>query len=498
MPAAKTPPKRRPAKRKVPVRTVPVQRKVVQVNRHLPAKYDAAQIGFDNTRHWANADALDAVTANSSGVRTKLRQRSRYEVANNSYARGIVNTLANDVIGTGPRLQMRTGNRDLDRRIEKEFATWSKMIGLAAKLRTMRKARVQDGEAFAIMFSNNSLWPLPTLDIHLVEADQIESPTIAAAGKYTDGIRFDANGTPVGYAVLKKHPGGGYSDVTKYGEIAAEYILHWFRTDRPGQIRGVPEITSALPLFAQLRRYTLAVITSAETAAEWTLFLKTNAPPDSGATQLEDGEFAAIEIERNMMTALPEGWDPFQLKPEQPTTTYGMFKAEILNEIARCLGMPYNVAAGNSSGYNYASGRLDKQTYFRNIAIDQASCDVEVLDRIFAAWMAEAAFMLEIDAAVASDHQWFWKGHEHVDPVKEAKAQAQRLANNTTTLAREMADQGLDWEEELEQRALEVAAEKRLGLTSAAAPAPAPADDGEDGDDDVDEDDEDEDKGAEK
>jgi len=32
--------------------------------------------------------------------------RARYEVANNAYARGIVLTLANDVIGTGPRLQM--------------------------------------------------------------------------------------------------------------------------------------------------------------------------------------------------------------------------------------------------------------------------------------------------------------------------------------------------------------------------------------------------------
>jgi hypothetical protein len=37
------------------------------------------------------------------------------------------------------------------------------------------------------------------------------------------------------------------------------------------------------------------------------------------------------------------------MKSEQPE-----FKKEILNEIARCLNMPFNVAAGNSSGYNYA------------------------------------------------------------------------------------------------------------------------------------------------
>ena len=43
--------------------------------------------------------------------------------------------------------------------------------------------------------------------------------------------------------------------------------------------------------------------------------------------------------------------------------------------------MPFNVAAGNSSGYNYASGRLDHQTYYRAIRIDQAHLARTVLDR---------------------------------------------------------------------------------------------------------------------
>jgi hypothetical protein len=45
---------------------------------------------------------------------------------------------------------------------------------------------------------------------------------------------------------------------------------------------------------------------------------------------------------------------------------------------------------------------------------------------------------------------------EHVDPAKEARAQALRLSNNTTTLAQEYARQGRDWEEELRQRAREL------------------------------------------
>ena len=71
-------------------------------------------------------------------------------------------------------------------------------------------------------------------------------------------------------------------------------------------------------------------------------------------------------------------------------TTYAEFKKEILNEIARCLNMPFNVAAGNSSGYNYASGRLDHQTYFKSIRVDQSHLEGVVLDRILAAWLSEA------------------------------------------------------------------------------------------------------------
>ncbi len=60
-----------------------------------------------------------------------LRNRARYETANNSYARGIVNTLANDVIGTGPRLQLLTEEIDANRRVEQEFARWIKAIAVA-------------------------------------------------------------------------------------------------------------------------------------------------------------------------------------------------------------------------------------------------------------------------------------------------------------------------------------------------------------------------------
>jgi lambda family phage portal protein len=459
---------RGPGRMRIPVRVC---------RRPLRGRYDAAATTDNNRRHWANADALSADAAASAEVRRTLRNRARYEVANNSYASGIVLTLANDTVGVGPRLQLLTDNAGLNRRIEDEFELWATETGLAEKLRTMRMARAQDGEAFAMMANNPLLSHPIKLDLQLIEADQVASPFgMLSDTAEIDGIRLDRYGNPASYRVLRDHPGGP----TQYGgepsiTVLARDMIHLYRKTRPGQHRGVPEIAPALPLFAQLRRFTLAVLAAAESAAEFAGILFTDAPPNGEADAVEPMDL--IELERNMLLTMPGGWKMSQLEPAQPATTYAEFKKEILNEIARCLNMPFNIAAGNSSGYNYASGRLDHQTYFKSLRVDQAFLATDVLDRVLSAWLWEYALAFGLDGGVLLDgmlrrlplHQWFWDGMEHVDPSKEARAQDFRLRNHTTTLAIEYAKQGLDWEPELRQRAKELKLQRLLGMTEAQA-----------------------------
>jgi capsid protein len=251
-----------------------------RIVRVVRGRYDAAVTTDDNRRHWANADGLSANAANSAEVRRVLRNRARYEVANNSYARGIVLTLANDVVGTGPRLQLLTEDGEANTRIEREFAAWAKATALPEKLRTLRMARAESGEGFAVL-TNNPRLPTPVqLDLKLVEADRVCTPDLSAvSANGVDGIVFDAAGNPVEYHVLKDHPGDSASRLfLEYDRLSASSVIHWFRADRPGQARGIPDITPALPLFAQLRRFTLAVIAAAETAADFAGILYTDAP----------------------------------------------------------------------------------------------------------------------------------------------------------------------------------------------------------------------------
>ncbi len=117
----------------------------------VDALYDAAQTTSENAKHWRWTDNWSAAQANSRDIRATLRERSRYEVANNSFAAGIVDTLANDSVGTGPRLQMRTPDEKFNKAVEAAWAAWSKDVRLAAKLRTARRARLVDGESFLIL-----------------------------------------------------------------------------------------------------------------------------------------------------------------------------------------------------------------------------------------------------------------------------------------------------------------------------------------------------------
>jgi lambda family phage portal protein len=453
-------------------------RKQRKTQRFLPvklqARYDAAQTTAENIKHWAMADALSADSAATAEVRKKLRERSRYEVANNSYAKGIVLTLANDCIGTGPRLQLLTNNAGMNRRVETAFSEWSKAISLPEKLRTMRMAKSTDGEVFAVLTDNPGIDSPVMLDVQLIEAERVASPVMSLlpTTSEVDGIHLDAWGNPHLYTILRQHPGDLASWNLQYDHVPAAAVVHWFRTDRPGQHRGIPEITPALPLFAQLRRYTLAVIAAAETAADFAAVLFTDSPANGEAQPLDPMD--VVELEKRMATVLPDGWRLGQIEAQQPATGYAEFKREILNEIARCLNLPYNIAACNSSGYNYASGRLDHQTYYKSIRVEQAHLAEAVLDRIFTAWINEAMLTRELSLLRTMrnvPHQWFFDGTEHVDPAKEANAQATRLTSNTTTLAAEYARQGKDWEVELRQRAKEKKLMIELELTEESRPA---------------------------
>ena len=449
--------------------------------------FDAAADTPTSRKHWKNADHLSADAALSPTIRRKLRSRSRYEIENSPNLEGMVDTLAMDVIGTGPGLQLTLDDDELNERIEDAFMDWAEEIDLAGKLLLSMRSWLESGEVFLRLFTNPEISTRVRLDLRVVEADQCTNPLVSWQEiGLVDGIEYDAFGNPTFYHFTKAHPGSGLPDALVTERLAARHVIHLFRQKRPGQSRGVPELASALPLGAYERRYTLAAIDAAETAANLSLILKTQGPPDEGPDAIEDrGE---LETPRGTTLVAPAGWEATQLKAEQPTTSFPDFIRTIVRNMCRALKLPYSVGAGDSAGLNYASGRLEVQAYDKCVQVWRQMVMTKVLRRVFAAWMEEAVLVegflpqaLRMEGARLPRATWIWTGRGHVDPVKEATAQQMRLANNTTTHTDELGREGKDFRKTMKRRARDLAFMLKLGIRQASpAKGDATPDDGED------------------
>lgn len=417
------------------------------------AAFDSARTTDANRKHWANADALSPDAATTPHVRRTVARRARYEVGNNSYARGIVSTIANDTVGTGPTLQMLTADDfeddgSVDELVETVIGDWLEEIGIAEKLRVGVEADVVSGEVFFVAVPNPNLRSPIKIDLRVVEAERVADPfgsTLVDGDSYCDGIEYDAYGNPAFYRILKDHPGSVFgAQPGEFDRVPAKYVFHLFRQDRPGQRRGLSKLTPALYLFALLRRYTLATVSTAEVAARHTTVIETNLPPDFSADTDLVPAFKEIELDDSITTALPAGYKMSGFKPEQPITNYADFVNALLREIARCLNVPFTIAAMDSSKANLSSAYLDREGYAKDRQIGRGTL-ARILDWLFSLAWDMAAKLPQFDGlqSIRPVHTWLFTGlADHADPQKTANAAKTRLGSGLTDLATELARSG--------------------------------------------------------
>lgn len=459
-----------------------------QINKVMRAKYDASQTSINNQQHWLNADNLDPHSSNSFMVRRRLRSRSRYEVIeNNPYLHGVILSLANDFVRSGPKLKI-TDKRitpKKQRKIEQRFQEWCQEIKLAHKLWQMRIAKITDGESFLIAFSKPRQDDPIKLNFKVVESERIstpEKPEGGVVGKYKeiDGVRFDENDEPIAYHLLNYHPGGNLLfdalAMQKLGGrwIDQRYVVHWFRQTRPW-LRGIPEITPSLPLCALLRRYTLSVVRAAEVGADFSAVLETEGPPniqqwtDSNGNLIDDDPFDIFPIEMGMFTVLPWKTKMKQFDAKQPMQVYDMFVNALLREILRPLMTPFNVGVGSSKESNMASAVVDGDIYKSGQEFERFNANDFVMDHIFSLWWSEATlvsnlFSIPDESEMGPSirmkppkHYWRWDkiGIDHTDPQKVANAM-QTLFDGGHITDRDIQERYFnrdvdDWRDELEE-----------------------------------------------
>lgn len=448
-------------------------------------KYEAAQTRDMDYRHWMMVDELSAAAANSPEVRKTLRERSRYEFDNNGYYSGLIESIAQDTIGSGPRPQVSvigamddSESDDVARLIEAGWNRWASddVVDYADKLRIGDESELRDGESFDLFINNPAVSDQVKLDILVIETDQVATPGVGGikAGD-VDGIEFDNKRNPIAYHVLSDHPGNSDYRLTFTAErIPSDLMCHWFRPKRPGAARGVPILTPGIPLMAQVRRFCESTLTAAEWAAKISGILYTDLPPDEEGNEVSAKGFERYQLPGGTVLTAPLGYKIEQLSPQHPSDRYGEFKGENLDEIGRAAHAPSNVVRGNSRDYNFSSGRLDYVLYHKAIRVRRRRMKTRKLNRTFRAWYAEASRIpdyfgkgVRVPPVSQISIAWYWDGFESIDPQKDADANKINLEMGLTTYAELCAEDGIDWQDRFRQRSREEKLAKELGITLA-------------------------------
>jgi len=418
------------------------------------AKFDLAQTTPENRRHWTNADGLAARAAMSPAVRRVVRIRSRYEAENNSWYAGILRTAVNHIVGSGPRLQVLTQDAAANQRLELAWRRWVARVDFGEMLRTAVEAYWRDGEVFVMRAERPQWYPMP-LDLRTLEADQIAMPWQQSQLQdpfVDDGVRFDPALNELEFYVYDHHPGSTAPVSMLSGDwYPSTEVLHLYRQERPGQTRGIPRATPALQTLPIMRRQELATLFSAETAANFAMYLKSTGsavtPAASGA------DFAEIELTRNMLTTLPEGWEIGQVEPKQPGPLYEMFQRQALMSFCRCTNMPYTLAAGTGKDANFSSFKGDMANVWApEVHVERDRITWAIVERVWHWFLESAVFVPGLLSGMPRieeiNHQWTWPPLPELDATEAADAAAVRLSTGQSTLSEEHARRGKEWEME--------------------------------------------------
>ena len=446
-----------------------------------------------------------------------LVSRSRDLTRNNGIAGAGAQTLVDNVVGVGLRLSALPDWRALGRTPEwamewqrtterywREYATSTdcdaaRTLVFAGMTELMFRSQNGDGDAFAL-----PLWlPRPgarfSTVFQIVDADRVCNPNNCMDTEtLRGGIEYDRWGAPVAYHIRKNHPGdfllglsvaGEWERVPARTEWGRLRVIHLHDKERTGQSRGKPLISAVIQQFKMLDRYTGAELDAAVTNAMMAAFIETEMSSEAlleffgGAQGLKEEHSRRNRhrprLKSGSVIPLHPGEKIAPFAPARPAAQFEAFTVAVLRHIAASLGLPYELLLKDFSKTNYSSARAALLEAWRTFRGRREKLATYWAQPCYELWLEEAVNAGLIEApdfyenrAAYCRSKWIGPGRGWVDPVKEADAARIRMNAGISTLEAECAEQGLDWEEVLEQRAREHAKMRELGLDPAMLAAP--------------------------
>lgn len=405
-----------------------------------------------------------------------LRFRSRDLVRNNPHAAEAVRIWARHAIGPGFRVTPRGRARENKRAADlwKEWADSTQCDPLGRStidgLSSLGMREVVESGEFLIRrrWRRGDEGLAVPLQLQLLEVDHLDT-TKRLEGREVNksrviqGIQFSNRGRVQGYWIFPFHPGDTYSLRRPSVFVPARDVIHVFRTERIGQVRGLPWGTPAMIRHRKLDQFEDAELERKQIASMFVGFVH---DIEAGmGDKLTTGSIGTdLALEPGTWEELPHGKDITFSKPPE-SLGYAPFVEITLRSIARAYSVSYEDLTGDLSKVNFNSARVGRMEHADEVRDWQRHTWRPVFcDRVWA-WFLEAAAVAGKLGFRPIPAEWTAPPPRVADPKTETQVATMRIRSGLSSLSAELRERGLDPQETLQELAADLENLDRLGLT---------------------------------
>lgn len=420
---------------------------------------------------------------------TTLRDRSRAATRNDGYAKGAIDKLVANIIGTGITPLSQAPDANFRKEIQALWLAWtdqSDADGLldwygqqAQAVRTWLEA----GEAFARLRPR-----LPEDDLVVPLQIQVLEPelcphthTIAAGAlRIRAGIEFNGIGRRVAYYFHPSRPELDDYDASQLRRLPAEHVIHLYDPLRPGQLRGMPHLTQALIDLNELDKYDDAALMRQQLSNMFVGFVTRPSTvgdaetlhPLTGAAVTTLNDKPLVSLEPGIFQELEPGEEvTFSDPPE--ARGYPEFMRQQLCGVAAATGVPYEVLTGDMRGVNDRVVRVLLNEFRGRILAWQHHVVVfQLCRRVWSAFV-DGVFLsqaLPIPGEYLTNPgpwaavKWTPPRVPYIQPVQDIEAQKAAIRSGLTSRSATVSEYGEDAEAIDAEQAMDNDRADRLGL----------------------------------
>lgn len=422
-----------------------------------------------------------------------LKNRARELERDNPIVARYRELQADNVIGPdGIRLQCmvterdgKTFDRDSNTKIEAAWSEWSmpehasvtglqSLTDIATQL--VERWRVE-GEAIVRLwggFNNKFGFSLQPLDADLLDHELTRGAT-ETEGEIRMGVERDRFGRPTHYWMWTAHPNDlVYEAQRKRERVPASEIIHVYTVRRPGQTRGVTDLTPVMLGINMLGQYVETELVGARAGAGNMFFIIPGEGGEGPDPDEAPGTPLEMESSPGMGYRLAVGDQVQQYKPEHPVGAFGPFVLNTLRWISSGLHTAYASLTGDLSNASYSSSRVGMLSERDGYKRAQNVVATRFYRRVYLEWLKYALLTRALDLPASqlqrfTAHRWMPRGFPWVDPLKDMEAAILAVDHGFDTRTNICAEDGRDFEEVMAQLAEEQALAAEYGVTLPAA-----------------------------